>query len=103
MTHEPGTGPDWANAKAPQGTRPAPPRTPNIRPWHTIRGRDVPTDAETLTWLETLTTGEPTAETAQARIQAAHIRARAAAGYHDGSLPHLGHYRPVYFIRDDQP
>jgi hypothetical protein len=98
---EPGTGEDWRNALAPAGMRPVGPRTTDVRPWAEIPGNDVPTDAERLAWLEDQAAGELTAESARAQAEAAELRRLAAAGYHDGSLPELGAYRPVYFERVD--
>ncbi len=97
--HEPGTGPDWANAKGPEGMKPAGPATTAMRPWESIGGRQVPTDREYLAHLDaTIAANAGTGEWANAINDAAQLRKRAAAGHHDGSLPELGDYRPVYFV-----
>lgn len=89
---EPGTGPDWINAKVPAGMRPVGPRSTQVRAWDSIAGDDVPTDAEVLAHLD----AQP--DDPAARAEAAELRRRAAAGYHDGSLPQLGAFRPVYIV-----
>ena len=74
--------------------RPVPPRTTVVRNWHDIPGDDVPTDREYLTWLE----GRAHDGDADAAAKAAELRARAGRGFHDGSLPELGEFRPVFYV-----
>lgn len=98
--HEPGTGPDWASARMGDSDLvPVPPATTVTREWDKIPRRGVATDREQLAWLEDQATKHSgTGQGASAEIGLAQLRQRAAAGYHDGSLPELGHYHPVYFV-----
>jgi hypothetical protein len=93
---EPGTGTDWAAAEGPGS--PLPPAPITMRPWDSLKGNDVPTDREKLAHYEEVAAKEGhDGEWANALNEVAAIRNRAANGYHDGSLPELGHFRPVYF------
>lgn len=92
---EPGTGPHWAEAEGPG--KPYPPKTTEVRAWKEIRGNQTPTDREHLLHLLCSDAEEGTARWANDQNEAQRLRSRAAAGFHDGSLPELGHFRPVYF------
>lgn len=84
----------------PEGMRPVGPRTTVVRQWEDIPENDVPTDAELLAWFDRKgAAGELDSD--RARQSARDIRRRAAAGYHDGSLPDLGEYQPVYFVPEE--